>query len=337
MWFNPGLFTRLDRFDVLPPVGQPAPGPPSRPDIARCGGEWPASLIPDEIEAGRLRALFVLGGNLITALPNPERVERALRNIDALVVLDVQRTATTDVASHVFACADQLERPDTLPLELNANAVYQQYTDAVVAAPATRPPMWRTIGNIARGLGLDLLGSGADPDTVPTETVLARIARSVPLETLRQSDDVYIEAPAAYGWVTPRLPLGKWNLAPEPLVDQLASMAAPAPLVLTPRRPVRRMNTQHYRAGDRPEALVHPRDAAAAGIVDGELVEVSSATGSLRLPARVTTAIAAGAVSIQHGWVDCNVNRLIDAHDLDPLTGMAHLSGTAVTLRPAGS
>jgi anaerobic selenocysteine-containing dehydrogenase len=334
MWFNPGLFLRLDRFDVLPPVGPPAPGPPSRPDIPRSGGEWPASLIPDEIEAGRLRALFVMGGSLITSLPNTERVERALRAIDALVVLDVQRTATTDVATHVFACADQLERPDTLPLELNASAVYQQYTDAVVAAPASRPPMWRTVCNIARGLGLDLLGSGAEPDSVDTERILARIARGVPLATLRESNDVYIESPAAYGWVTSRLPLGKWNLAPQPLVDQLATIGIPAPLVITPRRPIRRMNAQHYRDGDVPEALLHPQDAAAAGVVDGELVEVSSSTGSLRLRARVTTAIATGAVSIQHGWAESNVNRLIDSHDLDPLTGMPHLSGTAVTVRP---
>ena len=40
----------------------------------------------------------------------------------------------------------------------------------------------------------------------------------------------------------------------------------------------------------------------------------------------------AGAVSIQYGWDECNVNRLIDTADLDPLTGMARLSGTAITL-----
>jgi anaerobic selenocysteine-containing dehydrogenase len=156
----------------------------------------------------------------------------------------------------------------------------------------------------------------------------------VPLAKVRESDDVYIESPAAYGWVTPRLPLGKWNLTPQSLVDQLATIETPAPLVVTPRRPVRRMNAQHYREGDQPEALLHPQDAAAAGVIDGEIVEVTSSVGSLHLPAHVTTAIGAGAVSIQHGWENCNVNLLIDAHDLDPLTGMAHLSGTPVTVRP---
>ena len=91
--------------------------------------------------------------------------------------------------------------------------------------------MWRTIANFARGIGLDLLGSDAEPDSVATETILARMARGVPLETLREGNEVYIESPAAYGWVTPRLPLGKWNLAPQSLVDQLATIGTPAPLV----------------------------------------------------------------------------------------------------------
>ncbi|MHB8467688.1 MAG: molybdopterin-containing oxidoreductase family protein, partial [Acidimicrobiales bacterium] len=336
MWFNPGVFTRLDRLAVLPSAAPPAAGSPTRPDIPRCGGEWPASLIPDEIESGRLRALVVVGGNLLMSLPDARRVERALRAIDALVVLDVQRTPTTDVATHVFACADQLERPDTLPLEINANAVYQQYTDAVVEAPASRPPMWRTLCKIGRAVGLDLLGGDADPDQVSTEAVLDRLARGMPLEQLRrQEDGVYFEAPAAFGWVEPRLPLGRWELAPPPLVAQLRRASPPPPLVVIPRRPSRRMNTQSYRDGDRPEVLLHPDDATTAAVADGDLVEVASAHGSLRLVARVTTAVTPGAASIQHGWQEANVNVLIDPHELDPCTGMAHLSGTAVTVRPA--
>jgi len=335
MWFNPGLFSRLDRLDVLPAAATSGAGSPTRPDIPRCGGEWPASLIPDEIEAGRLRALVVVGANLLASLPDALRVKRALQAIDALVVLDVQHTATTDVATHVFACADQVERPDILPLEMNANAIYQQYTDALVEAPTGRPPMWRTLAKIAAGIGLDLLGGGAEPDSVSEDAMLTRLARGFPLEQLRGHDDIYLKADSSFGWVQSRLPLGQWDLAPEAFVRQLRTLPAPAPLVLIPRRPTRRMNTQHYRDGDRPEVLVHPDDAADAGIADGDIAEVVSAQGSLQLPARVTTAVVRGAVSIQHGWKDVNVNELIDRDDLDPLTGMPHLSGTAVSIRRA--
>jgi anaerobic selenocysteine-containing dehydrogenase len=335
MWFNPGMTNRLDRLEMLPPAGPPAPGPGSRPDILRVGGEWPASLIPDEIEAGRLRALVVAGGNIMAALPDPERLERALRAIDVLVVLEVRRTATTDVANYVFACADQLERPDLAPLELHATAVYQQYTAPVVAPRDSRPPMWQTISTMARSIGLDLLGGGVDPATVDSDAMLARLARGAPFEQLKAEQAPLVESSIPYGWVTSRLPFGRWELAPAVLVDQLTTLPAPAPLVLIPRRPIGRLNSQPFRDGDRPEALVHPDDAAAAGVGEGELIDVTSATGTLRLTARVTDSVVPGSVSIQHGWEATNVNLLIDSHDLDPLTGMAHLSGTAVRIVPA--
>ena len=78
--------------------------------------------------------------------------------------------------------------------------------------------------------------------------------------------------------------------------------------------------------------LVHPEDAALAGIADGDVVEVTSAAGSLRLVATVTDAIRPGAVSIAHGWADVNVNALIDSETVDPLTGMPVMSGTPVTI-----
>jgi anaerobic selenocysteine-containing dehydrogenase len=112
-------------------------------------------------------------------------------------------------------------------------------------------------------------------------------------------------------------------------------MADPPPLTLIPRRMPRRFNGRDL-GDDRPEVLVHPDDARAAGIVDGDLVDVASETGHLRLVARVTDTIAPRVVSISHGWADANVNVLISSRDLDPLTGMPRSSGTAVSLQRVG-
>lgn len=334
MWFNPGYFARLDRLEQLPPAAPDAPSPPSRPDIGRSGGEWPAALIPDEIEAGRLRALVVLGTNLPTAVPEPGRMTAALGQIDALVAIDVQHNATTDLATHLFACAGQLERADVVSLELNANAVYQHYTAPVVTPRADRPPMWQTLGRIGTGLGLEVLGAGIDPMATTTDDVIARMARGDALTRLQAAGGLDVEGGPVYGWVQPRLPRGRWDLAPPVLVAQLAQLSdAPRPsLVLTPRRSPKRMNWQHFRDGDRHEALLHPDDAAAAGVADDDLIDVTTSTGSIRVPVRVTDAIVAGAVSIGHGLEHANVNVLIDRHDLDPLTGMARLSGVPVEI-----
>ena len=130
-----------------------------------------------------------------------------------------------------------------------------------------------------------------------------------------------------YGWVQAHLPYGVWNLAPTRLAEQLAAATDPPALQLAPRRQPRRMNGIEYREGDAPEAVIHPIDAAPDHIADGDLVDVTTATGSLRLRARVTDTVSKGTVSVPHGWGRANVNVLVDSNDLDPLTGMPVLSG----------
>lgn len=334
MWFNPGWFARLDERPALPTANRGDAPPPTRPDLAPLMGEWPAAVIPGEIEAGNLRALFVLGSNPVPSLPDTLTVEAAFRQLDLLVVADVVRTATTDLATHVLACHAQLERADVgLLNDLFNPVVSATYTPAVLARhPGRRSPWW-IVERIGRTLGVDVLPDGVDADTATDDDILALAVGADALDELRGGDRPWATRPSpVFGWTEPRLPLGAWDLAPPALVDQLATLAAPPSLVVTPRRQPKRMNTQSMREGDRPEVLLHPDDAAAAGVADGDLVDVTSATGSLRLVARVTDATRPGAASIPHGWADCNVNVLVSAHDVDPLTGMPRSSGTAVAV-----
>ena len=90
----------------------PEPGPPSRPELPRQGGEYPSITMLDEMEAGNLQALFVLGGNVLSALPDARRVRAALERTPVVVVSDVQHGDMTEVATHVLAAAGPLERAD---------------------------------------------------------------------------------------------------------------------------------------------------------------------------------------------------------------------------------
>ena len=104
-------------------------------------------------------------------------------------------------------------------------------------------------------------------------------------------------------------------------------------MLLTPRRQLRHQNSQRYRDGDDSTAWLHPDDAAALSIHDGQLVELASAVGTLSARVRVTDANMVGTVSVPHGWAHTNVNQLISATDLDQFTGMPQMSGTPVTLK----
>ncbi|MEZ5166223.1 MAG: molybdopterin dinucleotide binding domain-containing protein [Acidimicrobiales bacterium] len=53
---------------------------------------------------------------------------------------------------------------------------------------------------------------------------------------------------------------------------------------------------------DRCTLLMHPDDAADAGVVDGALVTVSSEAGSVDVAVEVSDEMRPGVVSLPHGW-----------------------------------
>ena len=195
----------------------------------------------DEIEAGKVRALIVVGGNPLIAFPDRDRTQAALASLEALAVADVVETDTTALATHLLPVAGQLERAD-LPWMLDAYqpAVATQYTPAVVPPGADRRLMWQVFADLGRRLGLDVLPRGIDPDTATDEDLLALIAergRSDATTVMAARRGLVGESRPIHGWVLDRvLPDGRWRVAPEPLVAQLADLDEPAPVMLLPRR-----------------------------------------------------------------------------------------------------
>jgi anaerobic selenocysteine-containing dehydrogenase len=339
MWFNPGYFAQLDHQAIDASDGRAELGAPSRPELPRRNDQWPCAAIPDEIDAGNLRVLFVVGGNPMTAFPQPERFAAAARRLDALVVLDVVANATSRVASHVLPCPGPLERAD-LPLWLNLMQpmVFGQYTPAVLPRPSGRKPLWWWAAQLGRRLDHEILPAGLDPDVATDDDVLRPIADGsrTDFETLRNSPTGHVADDAVFGWVHSILPSGRWRLAPPPLVEQLTHERRPTSLVMIPRRQVKHLNSALTElevpgSANRPEVLIHPADANERGIADNAVVLVTSDAGALRGVARLTPDIRPGAVSVPHGYGDPNVGHLVsDIRDVDPLTGMVLQSSLPV-------
>lgn len=350
MRVNPGFLFPLDgrRYRAAPPEGSVGPGPPSRPDLPRWAGQYPCAAMVDEIEAGHLRVLIVLGGNPLTAFPDPDRTARALSRLEALAVVDVVEHELTRLATHVLPATGQLERADLPMIEGVALSTGTQFTDAVVAPVAQRRPVWWMLGQLAARLGLDVL-DGLDPDTCDDRALLARVAARgrAPAETVFAAGPRGVPGPPpAFGWVHEQvLPEGRFRLAPGALVERLraeiAALDLPRPpCVLVPHRRVRAMNSARYETArgraDAPRVRCHADDAAAAGLVDGDEVVVTSAHGSLRGVLQVDERLRPGVVTLTHGWTTANVGRLTSVvEDVDPLTGMICQSAIPVALAPA--
>ncbi len=149
--------------------------------------------------------------------------------------------------------------------------------------------------------------------------------------------------PELYGWVERYLPDGKWRIAPPSMLARLPGLLDPPPagrpLQLLCTRITATKNSNDFlpleRLAQRPAVSLHPDDAGALGIADGDAVEVESDAGALRCVARVDPASGRGAVSIVHGSNVTNVTRLTSpSTGIDPLTGEPVMTAVPVSVRP---
>ena len=128
------------------------------------------------------------------------------------------------------------------------------------------------------------------------------------------------------------------------------------PFVLVGRRDLRSNNSWMHNVSvlvkgkPRCTAQLHPDDAEALGLADGEDAIVRSRVGEVRVPVEVTDGIRPGVVSIPHGWghdldgvqlavagahAGVNSNLLADETLFDPISGNAVLNGIPVDVRRA--
>ena len=195
-------------------------------------------------------------------------------------------------------------------------------------------------------------GFGATPDGL-TLDVLAAHPHGIDLGPLQpRMPDVL------------RTPDGMIDLAPEVLRTDVADRLVPGldadddGLVLIGRRHLRSNNSWMHNVGvlvkgkPRCTLQLHPDDAAARGIADGDHAEVRSRTGAVVAPVEVTDAVMPGVVSLPHGWghdadgarmavaaehAGVNSNVLSDTTLFDPISGTAVLNGIPVEVTPAPS
>jgi anaerobic selenocysteine-containing dehydrogenase len=161
-----------------------------------------------------------------------------------------------------------------------------------------------------------------------------------------------------------RTPSGKIELAPEPLVADVARLheALDEPvnggMVLVGRRDLRSNNSWMHnlhilaKGKNRCTLHVHPTDAARLGLVEGEAACVTSSAGSVEVPVEITDSIMPGVISLPHGWghnqpgsqlaiaaqnPGVNTNMLTSEQCTDALSGNAVLNGIPVTVRAMAS
>ena len=146
-------------------------------------------------------------------------------------------------------------------------------------------------------------------------------------------------------------------LADIPRFNREMRHTAPKTLHLIGRRHVRSNNSWMHnyhrlvKGKARHQLLMHPDDLATHDITSGQLVELSSRIGKLRVPVESSTDVMPGVVCLPHGWghdrkgarteiasahPGASYNDISDHRLLDAVSGNAALNGIPVDVRKAG-
>ncbi|MCP4577393.1 MAG: molybdopterin-dependent oxidoreductase [Deltaproteobacteria bacterium] len=137
---------------TLSPIGvhtqaeDPATWRTNATDIPAIMGIFPPNVLPEEIDserADRIRAVIVAGANPLRSFADTKAYEKAFKNLDSLVVVDVALTETAALAHYVLPSRTAYESFDNSFWSFNFPEIFFQVRQPVIEPePETRELGW---------------------------------------------------------------------------------------------------------------------------------------------------------------------------------------------------
>ncbi len=306
-----------------------------------------------------VRAMIVWNSNPLVIVPNAERAREGMARDDLFTVVHEQfLTDTAQYADIVLPATTHIEASDVTPAW---GHLWMGWNEAAIEPLGEAVSNSELFRRIAGAMGLTE-PSLFDDD----ETVLRAALPTVDLDALRREGWWKVPFPASGtpyadgGFPTPS---GKVEFASDRL-EQLGQPRLPTfvppregpqgpdadrfPLqLLTPKHHARFLNSgyshlpKHGGAEGGPFVELEPGDAAARGLADGDVAEVTNDRATLRLPVRVSDRLRPGVAAIPWGWwrhqhPDGRVANSLTNDTLTEWGGGVAYSDTLVEVRPAG-
>ncbi|MFC1979998.1 molybdopterin-dependent oxidoreductase [Chloroflexota bacterium] len=291
-----------------------------------------------------IKALLIAGCNPVLTMPNTNKVLKAFKKLDLLVVIDIFMTETAKLADVILPGTSFLERQDIrhwrqggISLVMATNKVIEQIGNSMED--------WKIWAELGKRMSYGEYFTWKDTEEL-TEYMLE--PSGFTLDQLRQTPGGIFYAPREFwkyikdGFNTPskkfeifskRMEEAGYDPLPtfiEPAESPLSrpDLADKYPLIIIggPRTIVYLHSEYRNLPSLRklaPEPLleINPKTANSWGISDGDLVTVESIRGSIKVKAKLTEDIHPKIVSMQHGWSEANANYLTDDKERDPISG----------------
>jgi anaerobic selenocysteine-containing dehydrogenase len=290
------------------------------------------------------RAMIVYHANPVLVDADSTRTRQALEKLELLVVCDIFKSATAELADIILPDASEFERCD-FQCYGSTRGGFIALRQKVIEPVGESRPVFEIEYELSKKMGLE----SAYPWTDTEEWINHRLkASGITIDDLKKQPIIYTTPPIEYrkylrkGFNTPSgkveiysqrlqdygyLPLPEYRELDEAFASQ-PNLLRCYPLIGTTRRPgvyvhTRFRNVPMLRKLE-PEALMRicPQDAQSRGIKDGDFTIVRSPKGSIEVKARVTDEVSVGVVIIDFGWGNPwdsgpNVNVLTNDEDRD--------------------
>ena len=296
-------------------------------------------------ECGKsIRAMIIDGENTVVSDPDRNHCEHALKSLDHLVLIDIFRTETAEFADVVLPATSWGETDGVCT---NTERRVQRLRAAVPAVGEAKPDWW-IVSEIAKRMGVPGFEYDSAKDVFNELCSLSPIYNGLDWDRIDKSE---------YQWPvpdkdhpgTPMLHEGEFKNGrgvfkvigyrdPAEVVDE------DFPVWLTTGRRLEAYHTRTQTGRSAgidyllPEELleVHPDDAAALGLDDGETCRLSSRRGSLEIKVKTTDQSPRGTVFASFSFADVPIN-ILTGSGYDPVTETAELKVCPVRIEPLGS
>ena len=361
------------RAQVIAP-SDPAPGTPHRVrGLKGMPGEMLTNALAEEIlesGEGKVRCLFVCGGNPVVAFPDQLKTIAAMKDLELLVVIDHRMTPTAELAHYVIPPRLELERADVpTVMDRRFASAYVSYTPAVLQTDGDLLSEWEVFAGLAQRLGtriplpggdLPLDGSANDDMVLDYAFAKSRLAMSeVRAKRSTIHEELAIKVVAADPDASAR-----FAVAPRDVVEELAVVltektgaevidgfdATKFPFRLISRRLKHVLNSLGReipglaRVGTTNAAYMNPLDMRNLSLSDGELVRITSPSGEVVGVAEGSDTIKRGVISMSHSWGGSITDEDVRLHGTptnrlctvdsgrDPINGMAIQSAIPIAV-----
>jgi anaerobic selenocysteine-containing dehydrogenase len=274
-------------------------------------------------------SLYVFGANPVSVSPNAGKIVAGLKREDLFTVVhELFMTDTADYADIVLPATSQLEQTD---LHIAYGHTMITYNRPAIPPLGESKSNWELLGLLAGALGFDEPWLHQTPDEIIDELLMASaphnpVLQGITLERLKAcyTLPLHLESSVPFANLQFPTPSGKVELFSHTMAEagldplpgwvERADEAAPPPQPVSSSPLTLLTGASHHfvtssmanqaelleREGT-PFVEIHPVDAAARGIVAGDLVIVENGRGWCKLRATVTDAVRPGVLASPKG------------------------------------